>query len=85
MRSNNQSRMYSPKLQVLDKGNILTEINRLKNLERHHQRINDIQNKPLKKVTSLDQMDRMSQLGGSVPTKVSKQNFKKECKSSEHV
>lgn len=58
--------MYSPKLQVLDKGNILNEIGRLKNLERHHQRINDIAAKPsgLKRVGSVDQMQSMSQMGG---------------------
>lgn len=44
--SRSNAYQHSPKVQVIDKGNILTEINRLKNLERHHQRINDIARKP---------------------------------------
>lgn len=67
---------------MLDKGNILSEITRLKNLEIHHQKISEIQNKVPKRVLhrvgSMDSMDRISIIN---PIRA-KSNFKRECKFS---
>ena len=78
----------SPKVQVIDKGNILSEINRLKNLERHHQRINEIARKPsgytsLKKYNSTESLHRRPEIGSRGGSQqqfpLKKQNFRKEC------
>jgi uncharacterized protein with von Willebrand factor type A (vWA) domain len=82
----------SPRVQVIDKGNFLNEIARLQQLERHHQRISEIQNRSLNKYSSVESLQRApvsSQLGApsqfSYNTATSKKpsQFKKEVEQFE--
>lgn len=87
MRQNNRRASVpplTPKYQVLEKGNILAEIERLKNLSVHHSRINKIIGAdPYKrtgaKLGSLDMLEKYK----SIQPKPS--NYRKDCKSPPKV
>jgi hypothetical protein len=61
----------SPRIQAIEKGSILREIDRLKNLDNHHRRINEIihgdvhskkQQRGIGRLGSLDQIEKVKSM-----------------------